>query len=184
MWTVIVQVTLSPATRPALVHVTVPEALAQSGVVADTKLVPAGRTSSTVKPTLSDGPRLVTLTVNVSSVPAVAGSGAAVFSTLRSAWATTAVVVVAASLPAVGSVGSVESMAAVLLIVAPSATELATLTTRVQVTLALRARPVLVQVTVPEASAQPALAETKVVPVGMASVRLKPALSDGPRLVT
>src|SRR3712207_5097209 len=61
--TVIVQVTWLPAVRPALVQVTVPAALAQSGVVAETKLVPAGRTSSTLKPTLSDGPSLSTRTV-------------------------------------------------------------------------------------------------------------------------
>jgi hypothetical protein len=48
------------------VQVTVPETgleSAQSGLVADTKLVPLARTSLTVKPVLSDGPWLVTLTV-------------------------------------------------------------------------------------------------------------------------
>src|SRR5919205_4339538 len=88
MWTTIVQVTLEPAPEavsPALVQVTVPEAFAQSGLVAETKLVPLGTRSLSVKPALSEGPRLSTLTVKVSSVPAVAGSGEAVLVTFRSA---------------------------------------------------------------------------------------------------
>src|SRR2546429_103769 len=85
MWTTIVQVTLAPAARLALVQVTVPAASAQAGLVAETKLVPAGTASVSVKPALSEGPRLSTLTVQLSSVPAVAGSGAAVLVTFRSA---------------------------------------------------------------------------------------------------
>ena len=46
------------------------------------------------------------------------------------------------------------------------------------------ARPVLVQVTVPAELTQPGLADTKVVPAGTVSVRVKPALSDGPTLLT
>ena len=38
-----VVVTLAPAARPALVQVTVPALCTQSGLVAETKLVPAGR---------------------------------------------------------------------------------------------------------------------------------------------
>jgi len=60
---VISQVTWSAAVRPVLVQVTVPLALAQSGLVAETKLVPAARTSVRVKPVLSDGPRLSTVIV-------------------------------------------------------------------------------------------------------------------------
>ncbi len=44
-------------------QVTVPEASAQSGEVAETKVVPAGTASVRVKPALSDGPRFLTLTV-------------------------------------------------------------------------------------------------------------------------
>ena len=58
-------------------------------------------------------------------------------------------------------------------------------TTSVQVTLALRARPLLVQVTVPLARTQSgAVALTKLVPAGTASVRVKPPLSDGPWFLT
>ena len=62
IFTVIVQDTWSPAPRPALVQVTVPAAFTQSES-ADTKLVPAGNTSSTVNPVLSEGPSLSTRTV-------------------------------------------------------------------------------------------------------------------------
>ena len=57
-------------------------------------------------------------------------------------------------------------------------------TTRVQLTLAPATRPLLVQVTVPARLAQPPLTETKVVPVGMVSTRVKPALSEGPWFLT
>jgi hypothetical protein len=60
--TTICQVTLPPAARPAEVQVTVPATLPQAGL-ADTKLVPAGIVSPTVKPVLSEGPRLSTVIV-------------------------------------------------------------------------------------------------------------------------
>jgi hypothetical protein len=61
-FTVIVQATLAPAVRPALVQVTVPALCVQS-LLADTNVVPAGSASVTVKPALSDGPRLSTVSV-------------------------------------------------------------------------------------------------------------------------
>src|SRR3954465_12304638 len=106
MWTTIVQVTLPPAARPVLVQVTVPEVgveSSQSVAVAETKLVPAGRTSSRVKPRLFDGPRLSTLIEKVRSLPAKA-LAAAVLVTLRSAFRVTAVWLVLVLLPAVRSV--------------------------------------------------------------------------------
>src|SRR5205823_14263804 len=45
-------------------------------------------------------------------------------------------------------------------------------------------RPALVQVTVPALLAQPASADTNVVPAGRASITVNPALSLGPRFVT
>src|SRR3954447_15290544 len=77
-------VTFAPNTRPALEHVTVPDANPQAAL-ADTNEVPAGTASVRVKPALSDGPRLSTGVVCVSSVPAVPGDGSAVFVTFRSA---------------------------------------------------------------------------------------------------
>src|SRR5437763_665786 len=118
MWTTIVQVALAPAARLAFVQVTVPAASAQAGLLAETKLVPAGTASLSVKPALSEGPRLSTLTVKVSSVPAVAGSGAAVLVTFRSAEAVTVVVTVAELLAGVGSVVG-EAAVAVFEIVLP-----------------------------------------------------------------
>src|SRR3982750_1883619 len=120
MWTTIVQVTLAPAARLAFVQVTVPAASAQAGLVAETKLVPAGTASLSVKPALSEGPRLSTLTVKVSSVPAVAGSGAAVLVTFRSAERLTVVFEVELSLAAAGSLVLLLAITAVLLSVPPS----------------------------------------------------------------
>src|SRR5262245_51882553 len=97
----------------------------------------------------------------------------------------TAVVSVSVLLALTGSVVVLVAMAAVFDRIVPSATELATLTTIVQVTEPPATRPALVHVTVPAAKAQSGLvAETKLVPAGMASPRVKPVLSDGPRLVT
>jgi hypothetical protein len=101
-----------------------------------------------------------------------------------SARAMTAVVSVSLSLAATGSVVALVAIAAVFDKFVPSGTELATLTTIVQVTEAPATRPALVQVTVPAALAQPALAESKLVPAGSASVTVNPALLDGPRLET
>src|SRR5256885_1032018 len=120
MWTTIVQVTLAPLARPELVQVTVPAAAAQAGLVAETKLVPAGTASVSVKPALSEGPRLSTLTVKVSSVPAVAGSGAAVLVTFRSAEVETWTVTVAELLAVFGSVVVVDWAVAVFEIELPS----------------------------------------------------------------
>src|SRR5207248_930185 len=102
MWTTIVQVTMAPAARLALVQVTVPAASAQAGLLAETKLVPAGTASVSVKPALSEGPRLSTVIVTFSSVPAVAGDCAAVLVTFRSAERLTVVAEVELSLPAAG----------------------------------------------------------------------------------
>src|SRR5438094_269739 len=96
---------------PALVQSTSPAEKEHPG--ADTKVVPAGRTSRRVYPALSDGPRFSTFTVYVSSVPAVAGSGDAVLVTLRSASVFT-VVVVSEWLLAVFGSEVVESAVAVL----------------------------------------------------------------------
>src|SRR5438132_692421 len=117
MCSVIVQLVLVPVARPALVQVTVPVARAQP-VLADTKVVPAGTASVTVKPALSDGPRVVTLTVMLVSVPAtevpaVAVAGA-VLVTSRSALVVTVSVSVAESLPGVGSAVGLLVMEAVL----------------------------------------------------------------------
>src|SRR4051812_16675376 len=120
MWTTIVQVTLDPLARPPLVQVIVPDTSAQAGL-ADAKLVPAGTASVSVKPELSDGPRFSTLTVNVSSVPAVAGSGAAVFVTFRFALRLTVVADVELSLALAGSAVTDEAMVAVLASVPPCA---------------------------------------------------------------
>src|SRR5438132_519743 len=102
IWTVMLQLTLAPLTRPGLVQLTTP-ALSEQAALALTKLVPAARPSRRVKPALSEGPRLSTVRVSVSSVPAVAGSGAAVLVTLRSALRLTVVVLVLELLALTGS---------------------------------------------------------------------------------
>src|SRR5207249_8936105 len=120
MWTVIVNVSLAPLARPLLVQVTVPDAFEQP-VLDETKLVPAGRTSSSVWPALSDGPRFSTSRLNVSFVPAVAGSGDAVFVTFRSALRLTVTVTAPLSLPGVGSLVAVVAIAATFVSAPPSA---------------------------------------------------------------
>src|SRR5437763_231755 len=185
MWTTIVQVALAPAARLAFVQVRVPAASAQAGLLAETKLVPAGTASVSVKPALSEGPRLSTLTVKVSSVPAVAGSGAAVLVTLRSAERLTVVAELELLLPPAGSEVALVSIAAVFVSVPPSVLLGPVWTTIVQVALAPAARPELMQVPAPAAPFPYAtLFRSKLVPAGTASVSVKPALSEGPRLST
>src|SRR4051794_41986307 len=109
MWTTIVQVTLPPAARPVLVQVTVPEVgveSSQSVAVAETKLVPAGRTSSRVKPRLFEGPRMSEVRGEVRALRAK-GLAAAVLVTLRSAFRVTAVGVVGGFFAARRVVGGV-----------------------------------------------------------------------------
>ena len=73
----------SPAARPELVQVTVPEDSVQAAL-ALTKEVPPGRASEREYPALSEGPLSFTEMVKVVSVPAMA-VGSAVLVTARSA---------------------------------------------------------------------------------------------------
>ncbi len=57
-------------------------------------------------------------------------------------------------------------------------------TTTVRCALAPFASPPMVHVTVPETLLQPALAETKLTPVGSVSVIVTPAAASGPLLAT
>ena len=81
------------------------------------------------------------MTVNVSSVPAVAGSGAAVFVTFRSAERLTVVVEVALSLVEFGSAVAVVAIEAVLVRVPPSAKPAPMWTVIVKVSVAPAVRP-------------------------------------------
>src|SRR3989442_11571436 len=76
MWTTRVQTTLALRASPGLVQVTVPLALAQSGVVALTNVVPPGTRSVRVNPPLSDGPWFLAVIGNGLYVPAVAMAAA------------------------------------------------------------------------------------------------------------
>src|SRR6476659_6588979 len=91
---------------------------------------------------------------------------------VRSARAMTSVVAVELSLPSCSSVVALVAMTAVFDRIVPSATELATVTVIVQVTLAPLTRPALVHVTVPgiglESAQSGLVAETKLVPLGIA----------------
>src|SRR5947208_7202015 len=184
MWTTIVQVTLAPAARLALVQVRVPAASAQAGLLAETKLVPAGTASVSVKPALSEGPRLSTLTVKVSSVPAVAGSGAAVLVTFRSALVFTVVeVVLEVLLPELGSVVPSELTLALLCSTVPSATEEATVTWMVKLGVPPAATPLVFEQVTSWPTAEQVAEEPldwKLVPAGSVSVVWKPPmLSEG-----
>ena len=110
------------------------------------------------------------MTVYVSSVPAVAGSGAAVFVTCRSAERLTVVVEVALSLVDPGRTSTRRSIEAVLVRVPPSAKPESMWTVIVNVSVEPAVRPLELQVTVPAALGAAGLAETKVVPAGTSSV--------------
>src|SRR4051812_45267589 len=115
----------------------------------------------------------------------------AVLRSATSAWASTAVVAVAVLFVVTGSLVVVVADA-LLVRVAPLATLAATLTMTVKVWLTPAVRLASEQLTVPLAPAvgvvqvkvgpAPWLSETKVVPVGRASLRATVAASDGPWL--
>jgi hypothetical protein len=157
MCTVIVYVSVAPAGRPGDVHVTVVVPV-QLGP-AETSVIPAGTASVSVYPALSDGPMLCTVTVNVVFVPAVAVAGA-VFVTFRSAERLTVVVEVEALLLWPASVVAFDVIAAVFDSVPPSAKSEPIFTVTVNVSVSPAARPPLTQLTVPDASEQPALEVT------------------------
>lgn len=174
----------APLASEARVHVTVVVPLhAQPVPVADTKVMPAGRVSTTESEVAVLGPALLTLIVNVTLLDATAGSGASVIAIDTSDEAVTAVVVEAVLFALSGS-GVVEAIAAVVVIVPPAAGAFA-------VTVIAGAAPVAsvarVHVTVGDTKphVQPVpLAITLVTPAGIVTVAVSDEAAFGPALLT
>jgi hypothetical protein len=161
------------------VTVLVPEQDPTEGV-ADTKVVPAGRTSVTLTLAALLGPALFTVMVYVMLEPAAAVAGPLLVID-RSAFAVTFVLAVELLLPGVGS----EVVADTVAVFERLATVFA-VTTRAIVgdAPALTVPRLQVTVLVPEHEPTEGVAETKVVPAGSVSLTVTPAALLGPEFVT
>src|SRR5437588_745533 len=115
-------------------------------------------------------------------VPEVAVAGA-VFTIERSATRWAVVVAMEALLAALVSSAGLAAATVAVLVMGPVAAGLMW-TTMVKVWVALGARVPKVQVTVPAALVQPALAETKLTWAGRTSLTVPPLEAEGPLLVT
>src|SRR5207253_594657 len=80
-------------------------------VLSELSSTPAGRGSDAVAPVAPDGPRLLTVTVYVSGLSCLTGSGESVFVTAMSAVGVTVVVAVAVLFAGFGSVVTAETLA-------------------------------------------------------------------------
>ena len=156
-----------------------------AGPVSDVDVVFAGSVSVRLTPVAVLSPPLVTTCVYVMVLPALTGIGAAVFVTDISAEVDTRVLTVAALLPLFESL-VLELTVAVSASIVPDAVVEGTVTTKVKgPAVALAARVVAVQVSVPSVQVHPAgpVRLVAVVPVGNVSTIFGLVAAAGPAFV-
>jgi hypothetical protein len=176
---VTVAVNVALLARSADVQVSVPVTMAQPGVAVDGETRATGRGSVMVGATAVDGPLLVTVNVYVTAPPAFIDIGPDL-RMARSAWGVMVVVRVDELFPGVGS-----AVVLVTVAVLVSVPDGGAVPVTVAVKVALLARSELVQVSVPEAMAQPGVAVAAEASVpGSGSVMVGATAIDGPLLVT